>query len=712
MKKILKNPLVFISSAVIFMSQSANLFIPVSAEDKLPLITKVQDFALNNISTIPATAENETNRQTYTAASFELEQTAAPVITTDNSVRLSRSGTVEISGSGTVYYTTDGREPTTSSAVYSGGIDVISLNIPVTADTLTVKAIAAESGKAASPAVTKEFTLTSTDASLSGIKINGTELEGFSSGEVSFEYRIPHEQWYNDQWKTYDIEALPSDTGSAVSYSINDFHLVSDNPHIDSVIIATITVASESGSAYSMTYTLKFIVSACPHEAFQTVTVEPSCGSDGYIRTCCPDCGYDKEYEYLPATGHSWRDWSTADGMNYSRLCPVCGTIETSAVTGSDGECVEHDFSGEREVIAAPTCTSAGSEKIYCANGCDGYLIQSVPKAPHSPSAPAITASASCETDGEQVIRCADCGQRLSVTIIPATGHSWGQWVVTVPATVSSTGVETRTCSGCGETETRAIPKLQPPPPPKPPVNPGTPGGSSSPTSAPAVSDNYGNKGWGEIAESLDGALNGDVITINLNGAKSVPASVFRAIRHKDVTIIIDVSDSIKWVINGLNITSPKEINFGISNNANSITTDMFDTLIGKKAVMEFTLGHNGDLGFTGTLLMNLGKQYAGYYANLFYYNPKTKVLEFISAPVVGNEGYAEFLISHASEYAIVISENNYGEVIDVSSGSARAAEIDMIVFESSSPIMIPMIITAASALTVWVFIKRKKAGK
>jgi hypothetical protein len=43
-----------------------------------------------------------------------------------------------------------------------------------------------------------------------------------------------------------------------------------------------------------------------------------------------------------------------------------------------------------------------------------------------------------------------------------ALGHDWGDWVVTKPATEKEEGVQTRTCSRCKETETKAIPKLEP----------------------------------------------------------------------------------------------------------------------------------------------------------------------------------------------------------------------------------------------------------
>ena len=45
---------------------------------------------------------------------------------------------------------------------------------------------------------------------------------------------------------------------------------------------------------------------------------------------------------------------------------------------------------------------------------------------------------------------------------IAALGHDWSEWVVTKEPTVEAEGEEKRTCSRCDESETRAIPKIDP----------------------------------------------------------------------------------------------------------------------------------------------------------------------------------------------------------------------------------------------------------
>lgn len=684
-------------------------------------ITQAVDFASNNVATVIATAENGLETLTYTITFTEQEQTAAPVITTDNADKLSRTGIIEITGAGTVYYTTDGTAPTASSTVYSGGIDVSALNIPLTTNALTIKAIAVESGKAASPVVTKEFTLTDTDASLSGIKINGVSIDGFAAGTVAYEYEVSYADWNDDQDKTYEIEATPLKTTSNVLIGENNFALTSSNPNIVSEKTVSITVTAESGEAQTVTYTIKFIVLACPHEVYEIRTIEAGCETDGYTETYCIECGHVKESALIPATGHDWGEWTTEDGITFTRTCSICDEVETTTVQGGDGECVEHDFTGEHETITEATCEDEGLERIYCANECGAYIEQSIPKAPHTPSEPEITVAAGCETDGQQVIFCTECDEILRVSVIPATGHTWGPWVVTTPATTTSTGVETRTCLTCGDAETRSIPKLDPPAPPPPGPAPSTPTepypterpdnqGNFAPDSgsSSAVYDNKDNTGWDAVIEGLRNAAEGDVITITLSGSKTIPSSVFKAIQGKDVTVIIKATPGSVWIINGKNITAAKKVDFGFSSKSRSITNDMLTEYNSVKAYKKFTLEHNGTLGFTGILSIGLGEEYAGLYANLLYFNPETGELEFVNAAEIGSDGFAGFMFSHASEYAVLISDEFYGEVVDVSSDAGLFDEDEIISFESGAARILAGMILIVIAGLMTFFIKKK----
>lgn len=69
------------------------------------------------------------------------------------------------------------------------------------------------------------------------------------------------------------------------------------------------------------------------HDYHETHRVDPTCTEDGYIEYTC-DCG-DSYTEPLPATGHSWGEWTPAGDGEEVRSCEVCGA-EDYRTTGED----------------------------------------------------------------------------------------------------------------------------------------------------------------------------------------------------------------------------------------------------------------------------------------------------------------------------------------------------------------------------------------
>ena len=59
------------------------------------------------------------------------------------------------------------------------------------------------------------------------------------------------------------------------------------------------------------------------HDYHETHRVDPTCTEDGYVEYTC-DCG-DSYTDPLPATGHSWGEWTPAGDGEEVRSCEVCG---------------------------------------------------------------------------------------------------------------------------------------------------------------------------------------------------------------------------------------------------------------------------------------------------------------------------------------------------------------------------------------------------
>lgn len=382
-----------------------------AANDSNATVTVVQakNLAADNVATVTVTSENGAETKTYTVTFTEEERSDVPVITTDNTVNISRSGTIEITGSGDIYYTLNGLTPSTSSTKYTGPIDISKLNFSATATGFTVKAVAKETGKAISTVASKTFSFKDTNASLSSITVNGTPVAGFRASKLSYDYVVSYADWCADKSKVYTVIGKTAQPTSSVQNPAEAV-ISSTDPTVNSSDVMEITVTSENGD--KIKYSVNFIITACTH-AIKTTTVvtQPACGTPGLERVTCDLCSAEVSKRTLSPLAHSYTstvetqaDCTHPEITRFTcRNCLDTYTVETAPATG-------HNFSTQETVDIPASCTGRGYSSFHCQNaGCT-----------------AVTGGSSA----------------------PALGHTWSNWTTT-----DSTNY-TRTCSVCSTTET------------------------------------------------------------------------------------------------------------------------------------------------------------------------------------------------------------------------------------------------------------------
>ena len=169
--------------------------------------------------------------------------------------------------------------------------------------------------------------------------------------------------------------------------------------------------------------------------------------------------------------------------------------------------------------------------------------------------------------------------------------------------------------------------------------------------------------GWEDIREEIADADKGDTITIDMNGETEVPAEIFEEVAGKDVTVEFELEDGISWAVNGQDIptaTDFSDLDLGVDLGTSGIDVDVINTVTGELGSVQITLAHDGEFGFALTLTAPLGKENAGYWANLYHYNEVGKTLDFETSAQVASDGTASLRMTHASQYAIVIDDKSH----------------------------------------------------
>lgn len=262
-------------------------------------------------------------------------------------------------------------------------------------------------------------------------------------------------------------------------------------------------------------------------------------------------------------------------------------------------------------------------------------------------------------------------GMNVTLTATPDEGYQFDRWVVVSGGVTVN---DNKFTMPANDVKVKAVFKQveSPEDPSEEPENP-TP---ENPTPEnPAVNQEISINENGDLSRVVE-VINSitehssseetPVITLKMeNGITKVTKEVFEALKEsdEDIKIVLDMGNC-KWTIDSADITgTPTDIDFSvkIGDDAQTIEVDVINEVTGKKEKksINITLAHSGDFKCKPTLTINVDEENRGYYANLFYYNPSSKKLEYVCAGRIRSNGEVDLKFSHASDYAIIISDKD-----------------------------------------------------
>ena len=296
-------------------------------------------------------------------------------------------------------------------------------------------------------------------------------------------------------------------------------------------------------------------------------------------------------------------------------------------------------------------------------------------------------------TSGE---KCSVCGYIISASeIIPAKGHGETEVRNAVPAEIGKNGYTGDTyCKVCGEkiAEGKVIPAL------------GRETGAVADTSnhAPNVPAAPAKDKWDDASDRIAKASDGETVTVSAKDRNAnIPKSIIEKIKGRDIDLVIDFGNGISWKINGTSVDTAKSVDMGIKKGTKNIPASVLNTVTGENSTVQLSLTYDGEFGFFAELSVDLGRENDGLFAALYHYNETSGEMELVDQSEISG-GKASFTMSHASEYAIVISGAPVYDNIDSASGAEDMSETA----ERGSAAVIIVIAAASAAL----FIAKKKS--
>ena len=272
----------------------------------------------------------------------------------------------------------------------------------------------------------------------------------------------------------------------------------------------------------------------------------------------------------------------------------------------------------------------------------------------HEHTAGRYYSSPSCTSSGYSGdTYCTDCNETLSYGYtISAYGHDYDNGVITTEPTTETDGIITYTCKRCRHQDTKNLGKLG--------------------DGEPYIEGSFQKKGWDAVNDLIKTSKEKDTISIIMNGARTLPASVLSGIKGKDISLNLDMENGFIWKINGTSITAetPTDTDLSVTNTAEYIPAALYSLISTNQNDFGFHLGRSGAFDFPAVLSVKADASCAGLMANLFWYDVENGVLQCIQTVTVGGAfehsiPYADFTLSKGQDYFIAFgTESLNGRVI------------------------------------------------
>lgn len=376
---------------------------------------------------------------------------------------------------------------------------------------------------------------------------------------------------------------------------------------------------------------------------------------------------------------------TTPEPATVTAIAGYGGSIDQSTftATANEGFVIDQLWLDGEEVSAASgqtryTCADTPTNSVFVTFA---YMVEV--ETPTNGTL-TVTRSGASLTSGSLVRP----GDALEITATPANGYTLTALSVNGANVTPADNVYTYTV-GSQPTQTRSVgdatvaaagaaiaasfseeedpddPPVNPPEEPSEPDEPSKPSkpadpGDSDEPDGPATAD---STGWRDIQDEIASAEDGDTIVVDMNGSTEVPKEIFATVQGKDVDVVFEMEDGVSWTVNGADIPTDaalSDLDLGVDLGTDGIPVDVINTITGEVGTVQITLAYDGDFGFAMTMTAPLGKENAGYWANLYHFDEDAEAMRFETAAKIDDAGRAQLKMHHASQYAIVIDDHSH----------------------------------------------------
>lgn len=166
------------------------------------------------------------------------------------------------------------------------------------------------------------------------------------------------------------------------------------------------------------------------------VTKQPTCAATGVKTYTCKTCNGTKTESIAKTNNHSYGSWTKVNDTTHQHACTLCGKTESA----------NHSYDAG-VVTKQPTCAATGV-KTYTCKTCGGTKTETLAKTSNHTYAKGTKVD-----DDRHKHSCTTCGKEETVA------HVWDAGTITLAPTLETTGLREHSCKDCDATKTVVVPK-------------------------------------------------------------------------------------------------------------------------------------------------------------------------------------------------------------------------------------------------------------
>ena len=185
--------------------------------------------------------------------------------------------------------------------------------------------------------------------------------------------------------------------------------------------------------------------------------------------------------------------------------------------------------------------------------------------------------------------------------------------------------------------------------------------GSSGSSTSYDWNDITVNVDWVAVSSKLDSAVQAaDGTNVNVLTGKDVKASadILKKIAGKNVTLALQAGNGVALSVSGQN---NKQIQGALDltvTNKDTVPAQVKNTVMaGALSSKNILITENSPLQTRVNLHVGLAKEYAGKYANLYYYDAKSGQMKLVGIYQINKDGQSMFALTHGGQYIVTVTD-------------------------------------------------------